>query len=64
MTSTSPKNETGNTGVINRVIQNRTVSIEVIEAIRGNALILEGKVWLSSSNTPTGSWPPPADPRE
>ena len=31
--------------VINRIIQNRTVPLELIEAIRDNALTLEGKVW-------------------
>jgi hypothetical protein len=31
--------------VINRIIQNRTVPVDVIEAIRENALTLEGKVW-------------------
>ena len=31
--------------VINRIIQNRTVPLELIEAIRDNARTLEGKVW-------------------
>jgi hypothetical protein len=31
--------------VINRIIQNRTVPLDVIEAIRDNASTLEGKVW-------------------
>lgn len=32
--------------VINRIIMNWTTPIEVIEAIRTNALTLEGKVWF------------------
>lgn len=32
--------------VINRIIQNRAVPLELIEAIRDNALTLEGKVWF------------------
>lgn len=32
--------------VINRIIMNWTTPIEVIEAIRANALTLEGKVWF------------------
>ena len=31
--------------VINRIIQNRTVPLELIEAIRDNARTLEGRVW-------------------
>ncbi|MGF9663166.1 hypothetical protein AAIH25_15015 [Arthrobacter crystallopoietes] len=31
--------------VINRIIQNRTVPIELIKAIKENARTLEGKVW-------------------
>ncbi|ERI35201.2 hypothetical protein IG195_21755 (plasmid) [Arthrobacter sp. TES] len=32
--------------VINRIIMNATTPIEVIEAIRANALTLESKVWV------------------
>ena len=31
--------------VINRIIQNRSVPVELVEAIRENARTLEGKVW-------------------
>lgn len=32
--------------VINRIIQNRSVPLDLIEAIRDNARTLEGKVWF------------------
>jgi hypothetical protein len=48
--------ETPSAVVINRVIRNRKVPATVIDALRDNALTLEGKVWSDGVGHGTGCW--------
>ncbi|NMR32066.1 hypothetical protein [Crystallibacter degradans] len=54
--------------VINRIIMTTTTPIEVIEAIRANALTLEDKIWFEVAEHAGRSWPaagrPGADNQE